>query len=148
MPDFFACPRVNLHQIVVVRLHEQVIPPHADASMSCVRPTARLPVEPPEYCPVACVDGPEVVGRRRIQDAVDHEDRSADSRRAAAVELACGFAGNCERHVSTAAAASAAKASAAGAACPSPGWARALDEAALHPRQPETLHRCLVDLRE
>ena len=105
VPDFLAGSRVELHEVVVVGLDEEEVPPHADAAMAGVRAAARLPVELPEDRAVARVDGPDVVGRRRVEDAVDHQDRSADLRGAAGVELAGAFAGDRQRIIATAAAA-------------------------------------------
>ena len=101
VPDFLAGPRVDLHQVVVVRLHEEVVVPHADAAMAGVRAAACLPVELPEDRAVARIDRPDVVGRRRVQHAVDHEDRPANLRRTAGVELAGAFAGDRQRNVCT-----------------------------------------------
>src|SRR6185503_14787670 len=69
MPHFFAGARIDLDQEVVVRLHEEVVAPHADATMARVRSATRLPIELPENRPVARIDGPEIVRRRRVEDA-------------------------------------------------------------------------------
>src|SRR5262249_53771910 len=117
-------------------------------------PAARLPVELPEDRSVARVHGPEIVGRRGVEHAVDHEDGSADLRGPAPVEIAAAFASRGERHVAAATAASAtatawaAARTAAGAAARASGRPRALHEAAREPREAEILHGRLVDLRE
>src|SRR5262249_59325122 len=104
---FLPGARVDLHEIVVVRFHEEIVVPHADAAMARVGTAARLPVELPEDRSVARVHGPEIVGRRGVEHAVDHEDGSADLRGPAPVEIAAAFARRGERHVAAATAPSA-----------------------------------------
>src|SRR5262249_46455918 len=142
-----------LDEIVVVRFHEEIVVPHADAAMARVGTAARLPVELPEDRSVARVHGPEIVGRRGVEHAVDHEDGSADLRGPAPVEIAAAFATPGGGHVAAATAASAtatraAAGTAAGAAARASGRPRALHETAREPREAEILHGRLVDLRE
>ena len=86
-PLFLSRSRVELYEVVVVELGEDEVPPHADAAMARVRSAAGLPVVLPENRAVACVHGPDVVRRGWVQDAVDHQNRSADGGRTAGVEF-------------------------------------------------------------
>ena len=143
VPALLAGARVEGDEIVVVRLHVQVVAPHADAAMAGVRAAARLPVELPEHRAVARVDRPEVVGRGRIEHAVHHQDRSANGRGTAGVELAGPLAADDDRRTAATAA----------AAAPSTArrigrWVRSLRSSLADPGQPEILDGALVDLRE
>ena len=62
--------------------------PHAHAAVAGVGAAARLPVVVPENGAVARVDGPDVVGRGHVDDAIHHQDAAAQARGAAGVQIA------------------------------------------------------------
>ena len=61
LPLFLSSARVELDQIVVVKLGEDEIAPHADATMTGMRAAARLPVVLPEDRSIARIHRPHVV---------------------------------------------------------------------------------------
>ena len=83
VPALLARARVERHEVVVGRLEEQVVVPHAGAAVADVRAAARLPEVAPQLVAVVRVERPDVVGRRHVEDAVHLQDRALDVRRAA-----------------------------------------------------------------
>ena len=138
VPPLLAGFGLETDQIIVRRLHVQIVVPHAEAAVADVRPATCFPVVVPQLASIARVHGPRVVGRREIEDAVHLQNRRADAR-AAAADLAGSFAADDHRRSSPANAAESA-ASATHVA----GTGRHLAD----PCQREMLHRRLVDLRE
>ena len=126
VPAFLAGLRVERHEVVVRRLHVEVVVPDAEAAVGDVRAAARLPVVVPELAAVARVDRPGVVGRRDVQRAIHHQRRALDVRRRRAESRRClrRRSARCRRHRPAA----------------RPGGD------AGHPREREVLHRGLVDL--
>ena len=136
VPALLAGARVERHEIVVRRLDEQIVAPHAHAAIADVGAALRLPEVVPDLAAVARVDRPRVVGRREIEDAVDREDRASDVRRAAGDDVAAAFAADDRRR------AEARPWTAGRRRCTRPrGDPR-------HPGQREILHVRLVDLGE
>ena len=80
-PALLAGARVERDQVVVGRHEKQIVVPHPDATVSDVRPPARLPHVVPHFPPGAAVDRPGVVRCRHIQHTIDLEDRPFDLRR-------------------------------------------------------------------
>src|SRR5439155_14575208 len=120
------------------------------------RAAARFPVVVPEHRAVARVDREHVVGGRRVQLAVDHQNAAAEAGGSAAVRVAVAEAARDDRIVGPAAGAGAAPATAAASASAArgcrPGPARltgAVRSTSLvercDPLQTQILDRVLVD---
>ena len=135
VPAFLPGPRVERHEIVVGRFEEQVVAPHCRAAIADVRAAAGLPHVAPQLTPVAGIEGPDVIRRRHVEDAVHLKNGSLDARCAGKL-LRADAAGD-DRRAPTAAAAPETTGPAAGAR-----------RQPARPRQREVPHGGLVDLRQ
>src|SRR5205814_2348635 len=105
--------------------------PHA--AIAGVGAAAGLPVIMPEDRAIARVDGPGVIGRGHVDDAIDHQNAAAETRGAAGVEVALAEPADHDRCGFAAAAASPKAATAAARVCRARGTAAGRE--AGHPRQ-------------
>src|SRR5437667_3861832 len=107
-----------------------------------MRSAAGLPHEVPENPSIAGINGPAIVGTRRVENPVDHQNGSDQSSRTAAavVEFTSPFSADdvCDRRSSRA----------ESEACPPTGGCRQTGINPHAPRQGQTLHVALIDLRE
>ena len=145
-PLLLAGSGVELDEVVVVELGEEEVLPHPDAAMTGVSAATRLPVVLPEDRPVARVHRPDVVGRRGVEHAVHHQNRSADGRGPAGVELARSESADDDRVGGSAAPASSATTARSRRRRGSSGWAHAVRESPRDPRERELLDGRLVDV--
>ncbi len=97
VPAFFARARVKGDQVVVGRFDEQVVVPDGGAAVADVGAAASLPEMAPEQAAVASIHGPDIVGRRDIENVVDHQNRALDVGAIAGGELAAALAGDDDR---------------------------------------------------
>ncbi len=85
VPALLARLRFERHQVIVRRLHVQIVVPHAQPAIADVRAALRLPEVMPEFAPVARIYRPRVIGHREVQRAVHFQhgglDRAAANRR-------------------------------------------------------------------
>ena len=80
MPALLPRRRIEGHEVVVRRQEIDPVAVHADAAVADVDAAARLPEVVPDFAPGPRVDGPDVIGRRKVQRAVDHQRRRFDGR--------------------------------------------------------------------
>ena len=133
VPALLAGFRFEGDEVVVRRLHVEVVLPHPEAAVRDVGAASRFPEVVPELAAVAGVERPGVVRRGHIQRVVDEQRRAFDR-----------SVGR-DRKVSLAFAADDHAAAAAAAAAEAPR--RTVDQPD-RPRQGERLHRRLIDLLE
>src|SRR5207245_8616820 len=130
-------------QVIVGRLHVEVVVPHAETAIADVGAALGLPEVVPEGAPVACVDRPGVVGSGEKECAIDGQHGGADVDAAAETAAATtGIAGALAADDGGRRATAAASAEAPEAA----GGGRARGEPR-SPREGEVLDVGLVDLR-
>jgi hypothetical protein len=77
VPAFLAGARVERHEIVIGRLHEQPIAVDAQSLVGGVRTSFRFPVVVPQHGTGPGVDGPGVVGRGGVQNPVNLQNGAA-----------------------------------------------------------------------
>ena len=133
VPALLARPGVERHQVVVGRLHVEIVVPHPEAAIGDVRAAPGLPVVMPHLAPVARVHRPGVVRHREVERAVDDEHRALDGATAAGDEVASAFAADDYRAAATSTTAETSRTS------------RPLVQFG-HPGEREVLDRRLVDL--
>ena len=85
MPALFSRRRVERDEVVVRREEVQPVAEHADTAIADVDAAARLPEVVPVLAAGARVDRPHVIGRREVEDAVEHQRRRLDRRRTESV---------------------------------------------------------------
>src|SRR5689334_22313547 len=78
MPALLTGFGVKRDEIIVRRLHEQIVVPHAEAAIPDVRTTFGLPEVMPEFVAVAGVYCPGVVGHCEVERAIYFEHRRFD----------------------------------------------------------------------
>ena len=127
VPALLAGLGLERDQIVVGRLHVEIVVPHPEAAIADVRSASRLPVVVPPFVPIARIERPGIVGGRDVDRAVHDERGSLDRVPAAADELAGSLAADNHGPPTRSA------------------WAVGQSS---HPRQRQVLHCRLVDLLE
>ena len=78
MPALLAGLGVERDQVIVGRLHVQVVVPHAEAAIADVRAALGLPEVVPQLAAVARVHRPGVVRHGEVQRAVHLQHRALD----------------------------------------------------------------------
>src|SRR5207245_1126801 len=127
-------------QVIVGRLHVEVVVPHGEAAIADVRAAARLPEVVPELAAVAGVDRPGIVGHGEVEGAVDLEHGGFDGA-AAGREIAGAFAAGDDGRPTSAE-------SAAAAATPTAAGVTRTGSHARRPSEREVLDVGLIDLVE
>jgi hypothetical protein len=77
VPVFLARAHIDRHQVVVRRFEQQRVVPDRSAPIADVQAAARLPEEVPQLATIAAVDGPDMIRRGGIENAVHLEHRAA-----------------------------------------------------------------------
>src|SRR5262249_48193194 len=91
VPALLAGAGIQRDQVIVRRLHEEIVVPHGEPAVADVRAAPGLPVVVPELAAVARVHRPRVVRHGEVEGSVDREDGGLD-RAAADRDIAWAFA--------------------------------------------------------
>src|SRR5580704_16696755 len=78
MPTLFACLSVQGDEVIIGRLHVEVVMPHPETTIADMGPAPGLPVVMPELMSVAGIDRPAIIRHGDIQNSIYLQRRPLD----------------------------------------------------------------------